>query len=62
MPELFCTKNFKFFKIYGVSARKRGDELARTFCGQGRVGQYFVILCGRLLWTAPNAKEELYYL
>jgi len=37
---LFGAKNAGFFKIYGVSARTRG-------------GQFFAILCGRLLWTAP---------
>jgi len=26
-------------------------ELVRTFFGQGGKGQFFAILCGRLLWT-----------
>jgi len=38
---LFITKNFE---IYGVSARTREGG-----------GQFFAILCGRLLWTAPNS-------
>jgi len=43
------------FEIYGVSARtrRRGVEPVRTFFGQGGGGQFFAILCGRLLWTAP---------
>jgi len=51
---LFGAKNFEFFEIYGVSERTRGGgrvERVWTFCGQG--GQFFAILCGRLLWTAP---------
>jgi len=45
---LFSAKNIGFFKIYGVSARTRGIEPVRTFCGQGRRGgQFFAILCGR---------------
>jgi len=48
-------KNIGFFEIYGVSARTRGErvEPVRTVCGQGKRGQFFVVLCGRLLWTAP---------
>jgi len=34
---LFGAKDLEFFKIYGVSARTRG--------------QFFAILCGCLLWT-----------
>jgi len=56
---LFGTKNFEFFEIYGVSARTRGVKPVRTFCGQGvKGGQFFVILCRRLLWTAPNRKAK----
>jgi len=51
---LFGEKNFGFLEIYGVftSARTRGRgvEPVRT---RGR-DQFFAILCGRLLWTAPN--------
>jgi len=54
----FGAKNFGFFKIYGVSARTSGEgvvEPVRTFFGQvGRRSQFFVILCGRLLWTGPK--------
>jgi len=53
---LFGAKNFRFFEIYGVSADARtkgeGVEPVRTFFGQGEGGQFFVILCGRLLWLA----------
>jgi len=54
---LFSAKNFAFFKIYGVSTRTRVErvEPVRTFFGQGWRGQFFAILCGRLLWTAPNS-------
>jgi len=47
----FGHKNCGFFESYGVSARTRGREVESvlTFCGQGRMGQFFAILCGRLL-------------
>jgi len=51
MSAFFAAKNIGFFEMYGVSARTRGVEPVRTFCGRG--GQFFAILCGRLLWTAP---------
>jgi len=51
---LFGAKNLRFSEIYGVSARTRKVKPVRTFCGQGGKGsQFFVILCGRLLWTDP---------
>jgi len=45
----------KVFEIYDVSERTRGGgggitDILRT---KGR-GQFFVILCGRLLWMALN--------
>jgi len=46
-------KNTGFFEIYSVSARTRGVEPVRMFGGQGGRGQFFAILCGRPLWTAP---------
>jgi len=39
---LFDAKNFGIFEIFDVSVRTRG-----------RGGQFFAILCGRPLWTAP---------
>jgi len=36
-------RNLRFFEIYGVSARTRGEG-----------GQFFAILCVHLLWTASN--------
>jgi len=39
---LFNAKVCGFFEIYGVSARARWE----------RGGQFFAILCGRLLWRA----------
>jgi len=50
---LFDAKKFGFFEIYGESARTRRVEPLRTFGGQGERGQFFAILCGRPLWTAP---------
>jgi len=44
--ELFGKKNIELFVIYGVSVRTGG-------------GQFFAILCGRLLWTAPNVVKVL---
>jgi len=42
----------RLFEIYGMSARTRKVEPVRIFFGQG--GQFYSILCVRLLWTAPN--------
>jgi len=44
--ELFAAKNFRFFENYGESAWT-GGRAVRRFFEQG--GQFFVILCGRLL-------------
>jgi len=50
---LFGAKNFGLkLMVFSHGQRRRGVEPLRTFCGQG--GQFFTILCGRLLWTAPN--------
>jgi len=48
---LFSAKNYGFFEICGVSAWTRGIELLQT---RGEEGQFFTILCRRLLWMAPN--------
>jgi len=53
MSALFGAKIIGFFEIYGVSARTRGVKSVRTFFGKGERGQFFAILCRRLLWTAP---------
>jgi len=45
-------KNFGFLKIFGVSTQTRKIEPVQTFCGQG--DQFFMTLCGHLLWTATN--------
>jgi len=59
---LFGAKYFGFFEIYGESVRTRGVEPVRTLFGRG--GQFFAILRGRLLWTAPylKAKETCLFL
>jgi len=46
---LFGVKIIGIFEIYGVSERTRGVELVRTFSDKGGGGQFFAILCGRLL-------------
>jgi len=59
----FWGQNFRFFEIFGVSAWT-GVKPVQTFYRQG-VGQFFVILCGPLFWTAPyehynHSKVNLY--
>jgi len=49
MPALFDAKDTGFFEIYGVSAWTR----------RGRVN-FFAILCGRILWTAPYDSHRHY--
>jgi len=46
MSKLFVAKKLKLFPKLGVSTRKRGR------------GQFFAILCGRLLWITPNINGE----
>jgi len=48
---LFGAKNFGFFEIYGVSARAGGLSQCGHFSDKGV--NFFAILCGRPLWTAP---------
>jgi len=48
----FRAKNFGFFEIYAVSVRTREVEPVT----KGR-GQFFAILCGRPLWTAPKINK-----
>jgi len=58
-PHIFGEKKIGFFEIYGVSAQTRGVESVRTFFGQEEsIGQFFEILCGRILWTAPYWKAK----
>jgi len=49
---LFGAKTYQIFRNYGVSARTR----VRT--STNKVGQFFAILCGRVLWTAFNAIKQ----
>jgi len=56
---LFDAKNLRTFEIYDVFTRTRGVEPVRTFFGQEGGGQFFAILCGRLLWTAPYLSINL---
>jgi len=43
---LFSVKNFGFFEIYGVTARKRGVEPLQTFIREGEIGVIFSLFCG----------------
>jgi len=58
---LLCAKIVGFFEIYDCPhGQGEGVEPVRTFCGQwGEGGQFFAILCGRLLWTAPYNFRKL---
>jgi len=44
--------------IFMVSPQGQGVEPVRTFCKQGRGGQFFTILCGRPFWMAPNKLQS----
>jgi len=45
--------------IYPHGQGGKGVESVWTFFGQGgRRDQFFAILCGRLLWTAPYSKLQ----
>jgi len=47
------TSDFSKFMTCPHGQGGRGVELMRTFCCQGEGVNFFSILCGRLLWTAP---------
>jgi len=42
-PSLLGQKNFRFFKIYGVSAQTRRVEPGQAFCEQGREVNFFAM-------------------
>jgi len=50
---LLGAKTSDFSKFMVCPHGQGGIETVRTFCGQGGGDQFFVILYGRLLWTAP---------
>jgi len=54
---LFGPKKFGIFEIFGVRTNKGGGGLRHCGHFADKEGQFFSILCGRLLWTAPNEKE-----
>jgi len=57
---LFGAKNFGFFEIDSVSHGQGGRvEPVGTLCDKGEGSRFFVILCGRLLWTVPNNFENI---
>jgi len=52
----FLVHNTSHFSKFMVCPHGQGVgvvEPVGTFCEQGRLGQFFTIMCGRLLWTAP---------
>jgi len=57
---LFDAKSIGFFKIYGVSARTRGEGFEPVQTRGG--GQFFAILCGRPLWTVPNNLQKIKFI
>jgi len=42
------------FSIFMMCSHRQG-----TFCEQGGRSQFFTILCGRLLWTAPYQNDAI---
>jgi len=50
---LYGAKNIGPFEIYGVSARKRGIEPVRTFCGQSGSGRFFRDFVSIVLYGQP---------
>jgi len=57
---VFGAKNFRFFRnLWCVRPDKGGGgvEPVRHFSDKGR-GQFFAILRGRLLWTAPKQRAQ----
>jgi len=53
------TSNFLKFMVCPHEQWVEGVEQVRSFFRQGKGGQFFVILCGRLLWTAPNGYSQI---
>jgi len=51
---LFGAKIIVFFEIYGRSAWTRELRQCGLFADKGGGGQFFAILCGRILWTTPS--------
>jgi len=51
--KLFGAKKITVFSKFMVCLHEQGRVEPVTFCGQGERSQFFAILCGRLLWTAP---------
>jgi len=56
---LFGGKNFGIFEIYGMSARTRGLSQCGHFADKCEGDQFFAILCGRPLWTAPSDNNRM---
>jgi len=56
---LFGAKNIKFFEIYSVSARQRGEgvEPVRTFYGQGGSGVNFSRFFADVLYGRPRTLQ-----
>jgi len=56
MSALFDAKKLGIFEINLVSARTRGLSQFGHFADKGEGNQFFAILYGYLLWTAPYRK------
>jgi len=52
----FMQKNFGFFEIYTVSARTRGVDPVRTFCGKGE-GSIFLDVVRMSFMDGPQVKN-----
>jgi len=53
----FCRKKIRIFcNLWCVHTDKRGGGIKQCGHFANRGSQFFAILCGRLLWTAPNRK------
>jgi len=52
---LFDAKYLRIFRNLWCVRTDKGVEPVRTFAEKGGGGQFFAILCWRLLWTAPYA-------
>jgi len=50
---MFGTSDFSKYMVC-PHGQGGGVEPVRTFCGEGKRGSIFAILCGRPLWMAPN--------
>jgi len=62
-PRFFVQKllDFSKFMVCPHGQEKEGLSQRGHFADKGEGGQFFAILCGRLLWTAPKTKNTLFF-